>query len=110
MESTLNKAEAIGNSTRTVIGRLYDNAKVKEQALVDARTVLDIVGVYDKDTLETACSLALKDFYLITYNTLMPYVKKAAKNRKKDLTNKNIKAQKQGIIRGADYYRKDGNL
>ena len=52
------------------------NAKVKEQALVDARTVLDIAGVYDHDILEMACSQALKDFYLITYNTLIPYVKK----------------------------------
>ena len=43
-------------------------------------------------------------------NTLMPYVKTAAKNRKKERTSQNIKAQKQGIIRGADYYRKDGNL
>ena len=104
----MNKAEAIGNSTRTVIGRLYDNAKVKEQALVDARTILDIAGIYDKDILEIACNLALKDFYLITYNTLMPYVKKAAKNKKNELTNKNIEAHKQGIVRGADYYRKDG--
>ena len=108
MESTLNKAEAIGNSTKTVIDRLYDHAKVKEQALVDARTVLDIANVYDKEILETACSLALKDFYLIPYNTLMPYVKKAVKNRKNALTTKNIEAHKQGIVRGADYYRKDG--
>ncbi len=82
MESTRNKAEAIGNSTRTVIGRLYDNAKVKEQALVDAKTVLDIASVYDKDILETACGLALKDFYLITYNTLLPYVKKLQKTER----------------------------
>lgn len=82
MESMLNKAEAIGNSARIMIGRLYDNAKVKEQALVDARTILDITSVYDKDIFETACGLALKDFYLITYNTLMPYVKKAVKAEK----------------------------
>ena len=38
----------------------------------------------------------------------MPYVKKAAKNRKNELANKNIKAHRQGIVRGADYYGKDG--
>ena len=76
IESTLSRAETIGNSTKVVIGRLYDNAKVKEQALVDARTVLDIAGIYDTNVLETACSLALKDFHLVTYNTLVPYVKK----------------------------------
>ena len=65
-----------------MIGRLYDNAKVKEQAPVDAKTVLDTASVYDKDILETACGLALKDFYLITYNTLMPYVKKLQKTEK----------------------------
>jgi hypothetical protein len=108
MESTLNKAESIGNSARIVIGRLYDNAKAREQALVDARTVLDIASVYDKDILEKACSLALEDFYLVTYDTLMPYVKKAVKNRKNALTTKDIEAHKQGIVRGAGYYRKDG--
>ena len=88
--------------------RLYDNAKAREQALVDARTVLDIASVYDKDILEKACSLALEDFYLVTYDTLMPYVKKAVKNRKNALTTKDIEAHKQGIVRGAGYYRKDG--
>ena len=108
MESTLNKAGGIGDRTKTVIGRLYDNAKVKEQALLDARSVLDIASVYDKDVLEAACDLALKDFYLITYNTLMPYVKKIVTNRKKECIKKNTKDQEQGIVRGADYYKKDG--
>lgn len=106
--STLSRAETIGNSTKVVIGRLYDNAKVKEQALVDARTVLDIAGIYDKNVLETVCSLALKDFYLVTYNTLVPYVKKIIKNRKNEPADKTLKDQKQGMIRGADYYKKDG--
>lgn len=107
MESTMNKAEGIGNSAKTVIGRLYDNAKVKEQALVDAKSVLDIAGIYNNDILEEACRLALKDFYLITYNTLVPYVKRTAKSRKNGPGDKSAKEQAQGIIRGADYYRKD---
>lgn len=108
MESTMNRAEAIGNHAKTVIGRLYDNAKVKEQALVDAKSVLDIADIYDSEVLEEVCRLALKDFYLITYNTLVPYVKRTLKSRKNEPKGKSIKEQKQGLVRGADYYsRKD---
>ena len=64
------------------MNKALNKAKVKEQAPVDAKTVLDTASVYDKDILETACGLALKDFYLITYNTLMPYVKKLQKTEK----------------------------
>ena len=75
---------------------------------MDAKSVLDIASVYGDDVLEGACSLALKDFYLISYNILMPYVKKIAKGSKNSLKTINSKEEKQGMVRGADYYRKDG--
>lgn len=69
---------------------------------------MDIAGIYDSEVLEEACRLALKDFYLITYNTLVPYVKRTLKSRKNEPKGKSIKEQKQGLVRGADYYsRKD---
>lgn len=88
-----------------MINRLYENAKVKEQSLMDAKSVLDIAGVYGKEVLEEACSQALRDFHLISYNTLLPYVKKITKGKKISCSNTE---KKQGIVRGADYYRKDG--
>ena len=109
VESTTVKAEEIGANTATVVCRIYENAKIKEQALMDVRSVLDIAGIYGEEMLEEACKRALKDFHMITYNTLIPYIKDLSKNNIKNKTKSwNEKEQKHGIVRGADYYRKDG--
>ena len=108
ISSTTAKAEKIGVNTNTVVHRIYDNAKIKEQALMDVKAVLDIAGIYGEEMLEEACKKALKDFYMITYNTLIPYVKDISKSRKNKTNPRDTKEHKHGIIRGADYYRKDG--
>lgn len=68
VESTMAKAEEIGVNTTAVVCRIYENAKIKEQALMDVRSVLDIADMYGKEMLEEACKRALKDFHMITYN------------------------------------------
>lgn len=108
VESTTAKAEEIGANTTTVVCRIYENAKIKEQALMDVRSVLDIASIYGEKTLEEACKRALKDFHMITYNTLIPYIKDISKNKKNKMKSENGKEHKHGIVRGADYYRKDG--
>ena len=108
VDSTIEKAKEIGVNTHTVVCRLYREAKVQEQALMDVRSILDIAGLYSEDILESACKSALKDFHKITYNTLMPYVKDISKNKK--LTKENmIDKTPKGIVRGADYYKNGGN-
>ena len=62
----------------------------------------------EKKALEEACRRALKDFHLITYNTLIPYVREFSKNKGNKMKSENGNEQKHGIVRGADYYRKDG--
>ena len=52
VEPTTAKAEEIGTNTTTVVCRIYENAKIKEQALMDVRSVLDIAGIYGEKTLE----------------------------------------------------------
>jgi len=79
VESTLEKAKSIGANTYVVITRLFENAKVKNQAVIDAKTILDIASVFGGECLEAACRNALKDFHLITYSTLMTYVKELSK-------------------------------
>lgn len=64
--------------------------------------------IYGKEILEEACKRALKDFYRITYNTLIPYIKDISKNRKKKTNSENAKEHGHGIVRGADYYKKAG--
>ena len=51
MESTIAKAEKIGS-----------DAKIKEQALMDVRTALDIAGIYGEEMLERACGKGFKGF------------------------------------------------
>ena len=108
VESTTAKAEEIGTNTTTVVCRVYENAKIKEQGLMDARSVLDIASIYGEKTLGEACGRALKDFHMITYNTLIPYIKGISKSKKNKMKPENEKEQKHGIVRGADYYRKEG--
>lgn len=75
---------------------------------MDVRSVLDIAGIYGEEMLEEACKRALKDFHMITYNTLILYIKDLSKNNRKNKTKSwNEKEQKHGIVRRADYYRKD---
>lgn len=108
VESATAKAEEIGTNTTTVVCRIYENAKIKEQGLMDVRSVLDIASIYGEKTLEEACGRALKDFHMITYNTLIPYIKDISKSKKNKMKSENEKEQKHGIVRGAGYYRKEG--
>lgn len=109
VQSTIEKARKTGKNTSIVVNRLYDNAKVKEQALLDVKSILDISSIYGEEILEEACRQALKDYHMITYNTVIPYVKKISKNRKVNKnTSENGHAQNTGIVRGADYYKKGG--
>ncbi len=91
VESTTAKAAETGANTTTVACRIYENAKIKEQALMDVRSVLDIAGIYGEKTLEEACRKALKDFHMITYNTLIPYIKDISKNKKNKTKSENGK-------------------
>ena len=108
VEPTTAKAEEIGANTTTVVCRIYGNAKIKEQGLMDVRPVPDIASICGEKTLEEACGRALKDFHMITYNTLIPYIKDISKSRKNKMKPGNEKEQKHGIVRGADHYRKEG--
>ena len=75
---------------------------------MDVRSVLDIASIYGEKTLEEACRRALKDFHMITYNTPIPYIKDISKSKKNKMKSEKEKEQKHGIVRGADYYRKEG--
>ena len=109
VQSTMEKAGKIGKSVSTVVNRLYDNAKVKEQALLDVKSILAISSIYGEEILEEACRQALKDYHMITYNTVIPYVKKISKNEKNNKNAlENRHSQNVGIVRGADYYKKGG--
>ncbi len=45
--------------------------KKKEQALMDVRSVLDIASIYGEKHWRKLAEELLKDFHMITYNTLI---------------------------------------
>lgn len=108
VESTCEDAKKIGGNTYKVISRLYSDAKVREQALLDVKTILDIASIYNPEMLETACKKALKDYYKITYNTLIPYIKELNQKNKNSTAKRKNSCNSKGIVRGADYYKKGG--
>lgn len=106
IESIKIKASEIGKNTMTVVERLIENVSVPEQAINDIKPVLGIAKTYGNDVVEKACSKALKDFHVVTYNTLIVYAKEINKqennkNKKQsDLQEENT----SGNIRGPEYY------
>ena len=109
IESTIEKAKDIGTCTLKVVNRLYDDAKLSEQAVLDVRSILDISSVYSPEILEEASKRALRDYYRITYNTLIPYIRDISKEKKMKSVTDNKSKKAQGIVRGADYYKKGGS-
>ena len=97
LESTTAKAEKIGANAKTVVLGIYESAKIKEQALMDARAVLDIAVIYGEEMLEEACQRALRDFHAVTYNILIPYIKEISKDRRNKGKPGETKKQEHGI-------------
>lgn len=103
LDTILEKANNVGPCLVVVIERLFNDAKVKDQAILDAKSILHITNSYGKENLEKACKLALKDYHKITYNTLIPYLKNVAKaNHQNQIKHE----EHTGNVRGAEYYKK----
>ncbi len=72
-------------------------------------SVVMVIGVNTLKVIERLYADAkLKDYYRITYNTLMPYVKDILKERKKQSSKEKEGSKTQGIVRGAGYYKRGG--
>ena len=104
IESIKIKASEIGKNTMTVVERLIENVSFPEQAINDIKPVLGIAKAYNDEVLEKACKKALKDFYIVTYNTLIKYAKEVNKQENIKKQNKSQDKNTSGIIRGPEYY------
>ena len=98
-------ARDIGANTFELIRRMFDEAKVEEQALQTAKSILAIADIYTDKILEEACRLSLKQYHLPFYKTIYGHAKKL--NKDAEYTDFKESNKKAGIVRGADYYRKD---
>lgn len=98
-------ARDIGPDTFEVIRRLFDETKVEEQSLQTVKSILAIADLYTPEILEKACRLSLRQHYIPYYKTIYAH----AKNLNKDAEYNEFKESNKntGIVRGADYYRKE---
>ena len=101
--SLLQKAGDIGKNTYTVVKRMFDDAKVKDQPALDAIAILSSTKDYPPQALENACRKSLEEHRLPSYGDIREHLKSSEKIKKNP-----TKKRKTGIVRGAEYYRKGG--
>ncbi len=99
-------AGSIGPYTLSVVNRLFDSVKVKEQAYRSILSVLKLSKKHSNADLEAACALALTKVPVPRYKQLKTILASGTLNQ-----NRHTEAQKnsepQGYIRGAAYYGGD---
>ncbi len=99
-------AHSIGESTGTVIDRIFLNVKIKEQGYNSSLSVLRLSKTYSEARLETACELALTKVRTPRYHHLKSIL--AANQDQVYLnglkTNPDDQNTTVGYVRGAEYY------
>ena len=99
-------AKKVGPSCSAVVERIFDRAKVKEQAYNPSLSILRLSGKYGDDRLEAACAHALPRLSSPRYKHI------------KAILDSNLDAERgpgqkkrpgadgpRGHLRGADYYK-----
>lgn len=98
------RSEDIGPKTFETVSRMFDEAKVKEQATQTVKAVLSIADQFTPEILEKACYESLKQYHMPYYKTIYSHAKSI--HAAKELNDFRENNKKSGIVRGADYYRK----
>ena len=107
IEQLKDMARDTGPKTFEVIRRMFDEAKVKEQPLQAAKSILSIAERYSPEILEKACAVSLRKYHIPYYSTILSNAKDIS--RKADAADFSMDNKKGGITRGADYYKNGGN-
>lgn len=98
-------AQNTGPNTFELIERMFDESKVEEQSLQNVKSILAIADLYTSEILEKACELSLKQYHMPYYKTIYRHAKKLNKDAEYKEFKKSNKSS--GIVRGADYYRRE---
>lgn len=101
-------AYSIGNNTGEVIDRIFDSVKIKEQGYNSSLSVLRLSKSYSEKRLEVACEMALAKVRIPRYHHLKLILSsnqdRVYLETKADTDKKECNRDKQGYVRGADYY------
>jgi len=102
----LNWASTIGPNTSTVINRIFNSVKIKEQGYNTALSVLRLSKKYTNQRLEIACEQALEKIHSPRYKNLNSILSsnqdELYQERKKSKDKKPSKTQ--GYVRGKNFY------
>lgn len=99
-------AGSIGPYTLSVVNRIFDSVKVKEQAYRSILSVLNLSKKYSNTDLEAACALALTKVPAPRYKQLKTILASGTLNQNRS-TKVKTQSDQQGYIRGAAYYGGD---
>ena len=103
MRELCDRARDIGPKTFEVVRRMFDEAKIKEQASQTVQAILGIAEQFSTEILEKACDKSLKKYHIPYYKTIYSYAKSIKTS--KESTDFKESNKNTGIVRGADYYR-----
>lgn len=100
-------AKRVGPNCAAVVGRIFDRAKIKEQAYNPALSVLNLSKKYGENRLEAACGHALPRLNSPRYRHLKAILDSGLDRGAAEGANGNdgADAAAKGHVRGADYYR-----
>ena len=99
------RAREVGPNTFEVVRRMFDEAKVEEQPLQAAAAIVALGAAFSPGILERACELSLRQHHLPYYGTILGHAQLL--KRQKDLDDFREDNRRTGIVRGADYYKKE---
>ena len=103
VEELRDRARDIGPKTFELVRRMFDEAKIKEQASQTVQAILGIAEQFSTEILEKACDKSLKKYHIPYYKTIYSYAKSIKTS--KESTDFKERNKNTGIVRGADYYR-----
>lgn len=98
-------ARDVGSNTFEVVRRMFEEVKVEEQSLQTVKSILAIAELFSCEILEQACKLSLKQYHMPYYKTIYAHAKKL--NKVAEYSDFKETNNKTGIVRGADYYRRE---
>ena len=96
-------AASIGESTTTVVQKLFNRYKVEGQAYKGCMSLLKLSDKYGKTRLEDACQLALEHISQPSYRNIR-MILQSNQDRKKKTQTSQKETVEYAFVRGKDYY------
>lgn len=105
VEELKDAARDIGPNTFELVRRMFEEAKIENQPVQTVKTILALGDQFTPEILEESCKRSLQKYHMPFYKTIYTN----AKNIKASADLRDFKESnaKSGIVRGADYYRKE---